>query len=655
MSTLEEHLIEKIHPDVSPLWVVADGDGLFRNDAVDRLLGERGAEVLIYDDPMAFRYRYEHQIRPRLESTDPGCHVIVIDPGPDGFHRLPADLYDACRRFEVTLGDLFPSLSRKVLVDLEPAMLGKLWERRDQFPATALGDRDTTDLVLRVGYRIETTFIGSFQDLVHVLIDLHFTGRRLPDILARRLEEVVGTSEVHPGDLQRIVRNPAEFWQFLQKEWERWVIPDSTGSLQELVFPSVSFTEDRVRVWVDNLFLEGLLEPVPADRARKPLPQSWCRVGVASEPSQTNSAELIEQRQHLVSELPEKGADYKEWLRFAQSYSSHVAAAFAVDPSADDTEAFWRDLWTPLDESFQSFARSRMESHGSLPPTRPVLAHHIPQFLARRVKTERKVALLVLDGLSLSQWKVVRRELERSMENLLISDDACFTLVPSVTNICRQAIYAGELPVFFESTIGRTDLDEKRWKSFWDSSCGRPVRCALHNVEGRENDLDVLLAALDGGNRAVGITVRMPDEIVHGAKQGWRSIIGELRLWSRGRFLRELIDAILAADFELYVTSDHGNIEAIGEGSPSQGVLVDRSGQRVRIYKDQTILNNTVGELGDRAFRWDGKLLPAGYMPLMHRGRGAFVQEGQSLVCHGGTSLDELVIPFIEISKARTS
>jgi hypothetical protein len=179
------------------------------------------------------------------------------------------------------------------------------------------------------------------------------------------------------------------------------------------------------------------------------------------------------------------------------------------------------------------------------------------------------------------------------------------------------------------------------------------VRCAHNNVEGRESDLDVLLAALDGGNRAVGMTIRMPDEIVHGAKQGWRSIIGELRLWSRGRFLRELIQAVLDAGFELYVTSDHGNIEAIGEGSPSQGVLVDRSGQRVRIYKDETILNNTVSELGERAFRWDGKLLPAGYMPLMHRGRGAFVQKGQSLVCHGGTSLDELVIPFIEISKSK--
>lgn len=654
MTTLEEHLIEKIHPEVSPLWAVADGDGLFRNDAVDRLLGERGAEVLLYDEPMAFRYRYEHQIRPRLESANPGCHVIVLNPGPDGFHRLPADLYDSCRRLEVTLGDLFPSLSRKVLVELEPTVLGKLWEKRDQLPSKPVSDQETADVVLRIGYRIEATFIDCFQDLVHILIDLHFSGRRLPDILAWRVGQVVGSADIHPGDLQRIVRSPAEFWRFLQYEWERWVTPGGIGGVKELVFPEVDFVEDRVRVWVDNLFLEGVLEPVSADRAKRTLPQPWCRVGVAQEPSRSDPAELVKQRKHLVEAIPGEGADYKDWLKFAQGYSAHVAATFSAEPAAADAGGFWRDLWAPMDERFQAFAKTRMESLASLPPTRPVLAHHIPRFLARRVKAERKVALMVLDGLSLAQWKIVRRELEKELEDVLVSDDACFTMVPSVTHVCRQSIFGGELPVFFETTIERTDLDPKRWKSFWDSSCGRLVRCAHHNVDGGDADLESILASLDGSNRAVGVTIRMPDEIVHGATMGWRGIVEQLKLWVQGGFLRELIQATLKAGFELFLTSDHGNIEAIGEGSPSQGVLVDRSGQRVRVYKDETILKSTESELGARAFRWDGKLLPASFMPLIHKGRGAFTQSGQTLVCHGGASLDELVIPFIEISKSRT-
>ena len=503
---------------------------------------------------------------------------------------------------------------------------------------------------MRIGFRIETSFIGSFQDLVHILIDLHFSGRRLPQVLAKRIEEVVPWSEIKSSDLRRIVRNPAEFWKFLQEQWERWVGPSSGGGLAELACPEVDFVEDRVRVWIDNLFLEGFLEPVPADQIKDALPQPWCQVGVGRGPSQNDSEELTRQRQHLLETIPERDADYQQWFKFAQAYSAHVAATFACDPGAADDDGFWRDLWKPMDEQFQGFARSRMESLGSLPPTRPTLVHHIARFLARRVKAERKVALLVLDGLSLAQWKAVRSALDEQLENILISDDACFTLVPSVTNICRQSIYAGELPVFFETTIERTDLDPKRWKSFWDSSCGRPVRSAHHNVEGRAGDLEIIRGSLDGNHRALGVTIRMPDEIVHGATMGWRGIFGQLQLWIQSGFLRDLIREVIASGFELYLTSDHGNIEAIGEGTPSQGVLVDRSGQRVRIYKNESILKQTEEELGPRARRWDGKLLPADYVPLIHQGRGAFTQQGKSLVCHGGSSLDELVVPFIQFS-----
>ena len=87
-----------------------------------------------------------------------------------------------------------------------------------------------------------------------------------------------------------------------------------------------------------------------------------------------------------------------------------------------------------------------------------------------------KVLLLVLDGLSLSQWKAIKVPLQDQLGGIAISEDQCFTLVPSLTNICRQAIYSGELPVFFENTIQRTDCDGKRWKAFWE--------CLTTKVEG---------------------------------------------------------------------------------------------------------------------------------------------------------------------------
>lgn len=653
MSSFEEHLIAKIHPEVSPLWAVADSDGLFRNDEVDRLLVQRGAEVLIYDDPMAFRFRYEHQIRPRLESGDPGCHVIVVNPGPDGLRCLPADIYSASRHIDVALGDLFPTLSRKVLRELEPAILSSLWQKKLQFPGTVLGDRDTADLVLRIAYRIETSFLSSYQELIQVLVGIHFEGKRLPEILAARLEQASYSVPGLPNGMHDMIRNPGVFWQYMQTQWERWLTPREDSQVNDLATANFSFDEPQLRVVMDNLFQEGFMTPVPANREK--LPKPWCKVGVSSDQQEVGNAKLEEQRRKLLEDLPAQDAGYQDWLRFAMRYSTHVAMTFARDAKFEEASAFWDDFWTTVDGRFHEFIHSRLESLCNLPPSRPVLAHHVAQFLARRVKSGRRVALLVLDGLSLAQWKILRREIELSTPDLCFSDDACFTMIPSITNVGRQTLHAGELPVFFESTIDRTDVDAKRWKTFWDGACGRPMRSAHLNVVGNDSDLAAAVDVIESGATAIAITVRMPDEIVHGATIGWRGITEQLKIWSRQQFMVRTIKAILESGYELYLTSDHGNLEARGEGSISQGVLVDRSGQRVRIYRDSTIFTHSAAQLAGRTQTIHSNMLPPGYLPLLHTGSGAFIPIGQTIVCHGGASLDEMVIPFIEISRTKTS
>ena len=649
MSTFEEHLIAKIHPEVSPLWAVADGDGLFRSDEVARPLAERGAEVLIYDDPMAFRFRYEHEVRPRLESADPGCHVIVVDPDNDGLRCLPADVYEASRHIEVALGDLFPTLSRKVLRELEPSVLSGLWCKRDQFSVSVLGDRDTADLVLRIAYRIEPSFLNTLQDVVQVLMGIHFDGKHLPEVLARRLQQVAGPVTGQMEGLHELIRNPGAFWQFMQAKWESWITPAAGIKVHDSAGGEISFDDPKLRVWIDNLFLEGVLRPVenPPDK----LPRPWCVVGVARVTPRDNAVELSAMRERLVAKIPYAEAGYKEWLHFAHRYSVYVASAFSRDQEPEQTVAFWNDLWTPLNERFTRFVDSRLESLSNLPPTRPVLVNHIARFLARRVGSGSKIALLVLDGLSLAQWFMIREELLRFMPDLCPNEDACFSVVPSVTNVARQSIYSGELPVFFDSTIDRTDLDGRRWKTFWDGASGRPVRSSHLTVEGVYSDIPQIRDAIGASATALGATVRMPDEIVHGSKMGWRGVAESLRLWARQPFLGVCVAELLGAGYETYITADHGNLEAIGAGGVPQGVLTERSGHRVRIYRDATIFAHTAAQLADKVKCAASKLLPPTYLPLLHSGRGAYVTNGQTIVSHGGASLDEMIVPFVQLSR----
>ena len=318
LTSWESKLVERIHPEISPLWAVEDLDGLFRSDRVSRLLTERGASIVLFDDPLMFRYFYEVEMRPRLESGERCCYVLVLAGHPEGFRRLPADIYQASRRIEVALGDVFPKLTKSVLRELEPTVISKLWEKRDQIPHHILSERETADLVLRLGYRIEPSLIENFRDIIRHLIELHFNGQRLSESVSLRFDQICRNIPGLPNNILELIREPARFWEFLQKEWAIWLRGED--AMKDLPHQRVPFADNGIRVFVDNLFTEGLLSPVVLLGNQRKLPAVWCRVGVAGDSAPSSVEELIQQREDLAQTQPEAESSYQDWLRFAGRY-----------------------------------------------------------------------------------------------------------------------------------------------------------------------------------------------------------------------------------------------------------------------------------------------------------------------------------------------
>ena len=122
----------------------------------------------------------------------------------------------------------------------------------------------------------------------------------------------------------------------------------------------------------------------------------------------------------------------------------------------------------------------------------------------------------------------------------------------------------------------------------------------------------------------------------------------QVRQWSTQGFIAELLDLLIEHDFMVYLTSDHGNIEASGYGSPSEGSLAEIRGVRVRVYPDQS-LRASVKERFTDAIEWPPIGLPDSYLPLFAPGRLAFVHENERRVAHGGLALEEVIVPFVQI------
>jgi hypothetical protein len=134
---------------------------------------------------------------------------------------------------------------------------------------------------------------------------------------------------------------------------------------------------------------------------------------------------------------------------------------------------------------------------------------------------------------------------------------------------------------------------------------------------------------------------------------GTAGMHNQVRQWASLPYMVALLDLLLNRGFSVFLTSDHGNIEARGCGRPAEGAAADLRGERVRIYSD-TILREKVKERFPASLEWQPIGLPDTFLPLLASDRRAFVSEGERIVSHGGISVEEIIVPLVQIERRDT-
>jgi hypothetical protein len=288
----------------------------------------------------------------------------------------------------------------------------------------------------------------------------------------------------------------------------------------------------------------------------------------------------------------------------------------------------------------------------NLPPVPPVMLHHLPRFLARQVGEDRhaKIALIVVDGLAMDQWLVVLSALASRQPSFRFREQAVFAWIPSLTSVSRQAAFAGKAPVFFPNSIQTTDKEPALWSQFWADQGFTPNEIVYIKGLGNGSVENVAEALSHPKARVAGLVVDKVDKIMHGMEMGTTGMHNQVGQWAQQPYLSTLLDLLLDQGFRVYLTADHGNVEAVGCGRPAEGAVADLRGERVRIYPDVT-LRGKVQERFPTALEWSPVGLPEDYLALLAPARQAFVQEKQRTVSHGGISIEELIVPLVEIER----
>ena len=661
-----DRILKEFTPKSAQLTLVADPDGLLLEETLLEAIRERGFEILPFDDSVAFRFAYESRFRFRWVRGEAADLVVVVRAENHQIAALPYDLLRAGRQLSFGLGELFPGLSSPVVASLDHGHLATLYRARMRHGADRLGDDATKDFALLHVFQIAPALIRQPADLLRVLLRKHHRGERLPRILDDRLIHLLRRSgEYDSWPLEAIVPDRDAFFSFLQERWPLFLdrlagnagdAPrDVSGSFGlELEGPvDLPFDHDDVRVYIDNLFVEGMLSAV-SHEAGDSLRGEWASVGIRIDPEADKSRRLGGLMDAVGDTIPGPNARHHEWTAFAYRWAElgvlwlETAASARSEPGARIA-----DLRMEVDRTFLAWTERRYAGLHNQPPDPPVMVHHVPRCLARRLEhgSEDKVALIVIDGLALDQWLVLREVLADQRPCLRFREGAVFAWVPTITSVSRQAIFAGKPPFYFPSSIHTTDREASSWSQFWVDAgvAARAVGYAKGLGDGPPDGVSEILSRTD--IRALGLVVDKVDRIMHGMELGTAGMHNQVRQWAGEGFMAGLLDRLLGDGFAVFLTSDHGNIEAQGRGRPSEGAVADVRGERARIYSDG-VLRSRVNERFPDAIAWPAIGLPEDCLALLAPGRSAFVREGDRVVGHGGASLEEVVVPWIRIERA---
>lgn len=245
---------------------------------------------------------------------------------------------------------------------------------------------------------------------------------------------------------------------------------------------------------------------------------------------------------------------------------------------------------------------------------------------------EKKIALIVIDGMAFWQYEMIRQHIPQ-----LKHEEAMYSWIPSITQLSRQALFKGKQP---EPSYSQNPVSEKKlWFAYWEEK-GIPAYAISyqHDVSKLENLSSV---------SKLGLVFTELDQKMHGCSN-YQDLYELTQNWIQYSPAINMIQQLIDQRFHLFLTTDHGNMQARGWrglkgreklGSNSSG---SRSQRHIE-YSDERMADDFLEqnpELTSSIVRHNSS--------LYFKSDLSFSTKPQ-IVTHGGAHILEVLIPFIEI------
>lgn len=615
------------------LYVVSDEHNLLSQTEMQDILSQQNCLLYFYEDPVVFREYYELNFR-HVNRAERSSLLLIIPNNQ--FTQVPYDVYAQAVCVTLSFNELFPNLEPSIVRQCPIWMYEPIYRAQHSIGQKS-NSRETTDFLLNEVCGIHVSRIYNLTDLIKAgLLYYDKFDEGLPVFLCERLKNLLTMPPKQiSADSVMLFQSKDKLIRFFNDKWQQYIHHFVQRAKKQVAESHESYAHNLFQDSFVQQYLDIYINPVKVPN------------DIQFEQGMLPGL-LIQEKNISIEHSPFKETysnfERNDWLRFANELGNLQQQHLN---RGKYQESFQADV-AKANAAFKQWMLENFQQLRSLPVVpKPKMVHQIPHYLARQANT--KIALIVLDGMSFTQWHLIKSYLHATAWNF--EEDAVFAWVPSVTSVSRQALFSGKEPRFFAETITSTYKEKSLWTAFWEEQGFSKQNIAFEKSLGLSTyNQNELAYQLSPAIRIYGAVIDVVDQFMHGAAQGLQSVQSELNTWLHSNYLTSFIEDLMNSGFEVYLTADHGNVECMGRGRISQGVTVESKGERARIYSSLNIRNHTAEEQQDTII-WDDTSLPRDYHVLLADENDAFVPKYQKIMTHGGINIEEMIVPFIKVSR----
>ena len=592
--------------------IVADQDHLFDYVELKQAFEDEGYTLLHCETGLAVRLAFELQVR------DSDKKYLIVAPAT--YKPLP-DIEVQVHFQPIGLPQLFPHLDAEAIKGLSFNDLCLLFNIK---PYERLGYEKTLKFLLENLYNVDFDTLTNHkakERILNALITVFLEKNGINEPLTKFLAHIA--KPYFPGFISQGL-NTTSLLRFIQEEWQVHV---SSGKAAIL-----DFNEPLLNKSLGYLFAFGYLTPVRVtpevyDHFPNPL-----KIGICTDEASHNDNELEGLLEYLKQQLDVIDDIVDQWFKIIQVLSN--AKLKYLSTANEALKAAYQKMEYAFNSRFQRFIDHTYSSLFSRSGVRkPVVVSRILEHI--HAQPSKKKALLVVDGMNYWQWSMLGKVLSET--GTTYSSHASLAYIPTITAWSRQAIFKGDKP---DISTGNAN-EGKLFETFWVKQ-GVPSYQITYKKFSCHQPLSVTDISPD--TTILGLVCNDLDDIMHGSILGNKQLKVSTEHWITESKIVESIIALKKIGFQIYITSDHGNVEASGlkHLTIKDKIGALSRGKRHVHFANETLLQSFIEQNPDIEVGKKG-------LSLYLRKQEAFTTEKGQVITHGGSHIWEVIVPFITI------